>query len=152
VTRFMVSSAPLSVAAAVDAVVHPGAGAVDVFIGIVRNVSEGLPVHLLEYQAYESMAARQMRAIAEAIEASVEGTRLSAFHRVGALEVGEIAVVCAASAPHRHEAFAACRLLIDRIKQDVPVWKREHGPNGPYWVNWSDARCSGHENKTTDHG
>lgn len=145
--RFLVSTEPLSISALVDAVAHPGAGAVDVFIGTVRNVNDGLSVQLLEYQAYESMAARQMESIASEIERSVAGTRLAAFHRVGALHVGDIAVVCAASAPHRHEAFVACRALIDRIKHDVPIWKREHGPDGPYWVNWQDARCSVHEKK-----
>ena len=66
------------------------------------------------------------------------------LHRVGELSVGDAAVACAASAPHREEAFRACRLLIDRIKSRVPIWKREHGPDGPYWVGWEDARC-GHD-------
>jgi molybdopterin synthase catalytic subunit len=57
-------------------------------------------------------------------------------------------VICAASAPHRDEAFVACRLVINRVKARVPIWKREHGPDGPYWVGWEDARCvPGH-----DHG
>jgi len=68
--------------------------------------------------------------------------RLAAFHRVGSLGVGEVAVVCAASAPHRDEAFRACRLMIDRLKERVPIWKREHGPDGPHWVGWQDARCA----------
>jgi molybdopterin synthase catalytic subunit len=68
------------------------------------------------------------------------------LHRVGRLSVGDLAVVCAASAPHRDEAFRACRLLIDRIKERVPIWKCEHGPDGPYWVGFRDARCTGHHN------
>jgi molybdopterin synthase catalytic subunit len=75
------------------------------------------------------------------------------MHRVGMLEVGDAAVVCAASAPHRGEAFKACRELIDRIKARVPVWKREIGPDGIEWVGWEDARCSpdGHEHHHHDH-
>jgi molybdopterin synthase catalytic subunit len=69
--------------------------------------------------------------------------RLAVQHRTGALVVGDVAVVCAASAPHRDEAYRACRALIDRIKSRVPIWKREHGPDGAYWVGWHDARCEG---------
>jgi len=69
------------------------------------------------------------------------------MHLTGSLVVGDAAVVCAASAPHRGEAFKACRALIDRIKERVPIWKREIGPDGEAWVGWEDARCSpdGHE-------
>jgi molybdopterin synthase catalytic subunit len=64
------------------------------------------------------------------------------IHRVGTLVVGDIAVVCAASAPHRGEAFEACRALIEGIKSRVPIWKREWGPDGAAWVGWVDARCA----------
>ena len=89
-----------------------------------------------------------MRRIAEEIEREIPGVKLAALHRIGSLAVGDLAVVCAAGAVHRGEAFRACRALIDRIKHRVPVWKREHGPDGPYWVGWEDARCGdghGHE-------
>src|SRR5690606_8326494 len=76
----------------------------------------------------------------------IPGVRLAALHRVGSLSIGDAAVICVAAAAHRGEAFVACRLLLDRIKEDVPVWKREHGPDGPYWVGWHDARCK------ADHG
>jgi molybdopterin synthase catalytic subunit len=89
------------------------------------------------------MAEKQMRKIAAGIAQEIPGARLAALHRVGSLTIGEAAVICVAATPHRDEAFRACRLLIDRIKQDVPVWKREHGPDGPYWVGWEDARCRG---------
>ena len=135
----------LSVDECVKAVQHPGAGGSCVFIGSVRDENAGLRVTLLEYQAYPSMAKQEMRRIAEEIARELPGTRLAVLHRIGRLEVGDIAVICAASAPHRSEAFAACRALIDRIKERVPIWKREHGPDGPYWVGWQDARCHGHE-------
>jgi molybdopterin synthase catalytic subunit len=87
------------------------------------------------------MAEKEMQRIAEEIAREIPGVRLAALHRIGSLAVGDLAVVCAAGAPHRGEAFQACRMLIDRIKLSVPIWKREHGPDGPYWVGWEDARC-----------
>ena len=131
----------LSIDAVVARVAHGGAGGIDVFVGAVRDANDGRPVVLLEYEAYASMALAEMRRIGEAIERATPGVRVAAAHRVGALRVGDLAVVCAASAPHRAEAFAACRALIDAIKHDVPIWKREHGPDGAYWVGWQDARC-----------
>lgn len=133
----------LSVDAAIEAVSHPGAGAVVVFLGTVRDVNDGHAVTRLDYEAYGTMAVAEMRRIADEIAAEVPGLRLAALHRVGSLSVGDIAVVCAASAPHRGEAFRGGRRLIDAIKARVPVWKREWGPDGPYWVGWVDARCEG---------
>jgi molybdopterin synthase catalytic subunit len=135
----------LSVDAVVRAVRHPGAGAVVTFLGAVRDENDGHAVTRLEYEAYASMAVAEMRRIKEELERELPGVRLGVHHRTGSLGVGELAVVCAASAPHRAEAFAACRALIDRVKARVPIWKREHGPNGPYWVGWEDARCRGDE-------
>jgi molybdopterin synthase catalytic subunit len=139
---FSVRQAALSVEECVTAVSHPGAGGIDVFIGAVRESNDGRAVTVLEYEAYTSMAEQEMARIATEIAAEIPGVRLAAVHRVGRLAVGDIAIVCAASAPHRQEAFMACRALIDRIKERVPVWKREHGPDGPYWVGWEDARCA----------
>jgi molybdopterin synthase catalytic subunit len=130
-----------SVDEAVASVTHPGAGAVSVFVGVVRDRNEGRPVVVLEYEAYASMAEAEMKRIAAEITAEIDGVRVAAVHRRGRLSVGDVAVVCVASAPHRDEAFRACRLLIDRIKARVPIWKREHGPDGAYWVGWEDARC-----------
>lgn len=132
----------LSVDEAVAAVSHPGAGGVDVFLGVVRETNEGRAVTLLEYEAYRSMAEAELGRIEREIEAAIVGVRVFASHRIGPLRVGDVAVVCAASAPHRGEAFAACRRLIDEIKARLPIWKREHGPDGPYWVGWEDARCT----------
>jgi molybdopterin synthase catalytic subunit len=123
---------------------HPGAGAVCLFVGTVRDWNEGRPVTRLEYEAYGPMAVAEMRRIADELTKEINGVRLAVLHRVGALGVGEAAVVCAASAPHRDDAYRACRALIDRVKDRVPIWKREHGPNGAYWVGWHDARCSEH--------
>jgi molybdopterin synthase catalytic subunit len=136
-----ISAESLSLDRAIAAVAHAGAGAVVTFVGTVRDVNDGRPVTLLEYEAYESMARAEMGRIASEIEHEIAGARVAVHHRIGALVVGDAAVVCAASAPHRGEAFRACRLLIDRVKERVPIWKREHGPDGPYWVGWEDARC-----------
>ena len=132
----------LSIDEAMNAVARPGAGGIAIFLGVVRDANEGRAVTKLEYEAYGSMAVAEMDRICAGVESEIEGVRLAVFHRVGTLAVGEMAVVCAASAPHRGEAFRACRLLIDRVKERVPIWKREHGPEGPYWVGWEDARCA----------
>ncbi|MGO8999585.1 MAG: molybdenum cofactor biosynthesis protein MoaE [Polyangiaceae bacterium] len=133
--------APLGVDEVVAAVEHAGAGAIDVFVGVVRDTSDGRPVTRLDYEAYATMAEAEMVRIGEEIQREISGVRVAVLHRIGSLAVGETAVVCAASAPHRAEAFLACRTLIDRIKARVPIWKREHGPDGSAWVGWVDARC-----------
>lgn len=142
---------PLDAAAAVLRVSAASAGAVATFLGVVRDHNEGRAVVLLEYHAYAEMAERELLAIEQEIEAELPGVRVFAEHRVGELRVGDLAVVCAASAPHRGEAFRAVRLLIDRIKARLPIWKREHGPDGPYWVGWVDARCGDGEHDHRAH-
>jgi molybdopterin synthase catalytic subunit len=137
-------SGPLSIDEVLARVRHEGAGAVCFFLGNVRDANEGRHVVKLEYEAYEAMAVAEMKRIANELAAEIPGVRLAVVHRTGALDVGETAVICAASAPHRDEAYRACRALIDRVKTRVPIWKREHGPDGAYWVGWHDARCHGH--------
>jgi molybdopterin synthase catalytic subunit len=122
-------------------VAHAGAGAIVTFTGIVRDTNEGRAVSQLEYEAYASMAEAEIGRIVAGIELEIAGTRVGVHHRTGALVVGDLAVVCVASARHRGEAFRACRLAIDLVKERVPIWKREHGPDGPYWIGWRDARC-----------
>lgn len=139
---FAICHEALSVDRALAAVTHVGAGGVALFVGAVRDENDGRAVTRLDYEAYETMALAEMRRIAEEITAALPMTRLAVLHRVGELTVGDLAVVCAASAPHRDEAFRACRMLIDEVKARVPVWKREWGPDGPYWVGWQDARCT----------
>jgi molybdenum cofactor biosynthesis protein MoaC len=136
--------APPSLDEAIASVSHAGAGAVCAFLGVVRDHNEGRAVAKLEYEAYPSMAIAEMKRIAGDIGGEIPGVRLAVIHRTGALAVGDVAVVCAASAPHRDEAYRACRTLIDRVKANVPIWKREHGPDGAVWIGWQDARCEGH--------
>jgi molybdenum cofactor biosynthesis protein MoaC len=139
---------PLSIDEAIASVSHAGAGAVCAFLGVVRDHNEGRAVAKLEYEAYPAMALAEMRRITSDVAAEMAGVRLAVVHRTGTLRVGEIAVVCAASAPHRADAYRGCRALIDRVKATVPIWKREHGPDGASWVGWQDARCEAHEHES----
>jgi molybdopterin synthase catalytic subunit len=135
---FQVRAEPFSIEECARAVARPEAGGTNLFVGTVRSENDGQSVAVLEYHAYVSMAEKEMARIAAEIRVEMPDVELAALHRIGRLAVGDVAVVCAASAPHRGEAFAACRRLVDRIKAEVPIWKREHGPNGPYWVGWKD--------------
>ena len=145
-----IRASALSLDEVIAEVSHAGAGGVATFLGVVRDTNDGRAVTLLEYEAYGAMAEAEIARVHAEIVAEIPGVRVAALHRVGPLRVGDAAVVCAASAPHRSAAFQACRLLIDRIKARLPIWKREHGPDGPYWVGWEDARC-GDEHAPGDH-
>lgn len=131
---------PLDLAEVIAEVGHPSAGAIATFLGVVREENAGVAVERLEYEVYPAMAETEMSAILEELAAEMSGVRVAALHRVGSLAIGDAAVVCAASAPHRDEAFRACRVLIDRIKERVPIWKREHHAGGRTWIGWEDAR------------
>ncbi len=125
---------PLSLDRVVAAVRSPEAGGLVTFTGMVRRLSHGARIERLEYEAYRPMAEKVMRALCDEIEAELPGVRLAVEHRVGVLPVGELAVVIAAAAPHRADAFTACRAMIDRLKDRVPIWKKEIGESGEVWV------------------
>ncbi len=106
------------------------------FVGVVRDHADGKPVARLDYEAHPTLALVEMRRVLETVVAEFEGARVACIHRVGELTIGDLAVVVAASAPHRAEAFAACRAAIDRVKETVPIWKHEWEPSGAAsWVN-----------------
>jgi MoaE-MoaD fusion protein len=132
--RCTLSAEALDVGRVVARVVGPDAGGVVTFVGTVRDASRGREIRHLEYEAYPGMAEREMEKIADAAAAQWPGARVAMAHRTGHLAIGEIAVVIAASAPHRAEAFAACRYAIDTLKQQVPIWKKEVAVDGEYWV------------------
>lgn len=111
-----------------------GDGGLTVFVGVVRDSNDGRSVTAMEYEAYEPMAERELERIEADLATRFPGARVVLRHRIGRLLVGEVAVVVAASAPHREEAFAACRAGIEEIKTRVPVWKKEWGPDGSVWV------------------
>lgn len=129
------SDRPLDVSEAVDRVRGPGMGGIVTFVGAVRDNARGRAIRHLEYEAYPEMAEREMQKIADEAARRWPGAAVSIGHRAGHLSVGEIAVVVAAAAPHRAEAFEACRFAIDTLKQTVPIWKKEVATDGEYWVD-----------------
>ena len=125
---------PIVVEHIMQAVSTPRAGGIDVFVGTVRDHSQGKRVRHLEYSAYVPMAEKIMLQIENEIREKWIVQEISLVHRIGILQVGDIAVVTAVSAPHRKEAFEACRYAIYRIKSIVPIWKREYFEEGLAWV------------------
>jgi molybdopterin synthase catalytic subunit len=126
---------PISIAEVIEAAQSDQAGAVDVFIGTVRNYSLEKKVVGLEYEAYDKMALKIMGEIAEQVKARWPVKKIAMVHRKGTLQIGEVAVVVAVSTPHRKEAFEACQYTIDTLKQTVPIWKKEIYENGETWVS-----------------
>lgn len=124
---------PLSVDECVAAVTRPAAGGIGVFIGTVRETDHGRPVVDLEYSAHPGAEA-VLRDVARAVAADFPVAAIAAVHRVGRLDIGEIAVVVAVSCPHRGEAIAAAHRLIDDVKATVPIWKRQTYADGE--VEW----------------
>jgi molybdopterin synthase catalytic subunit len=138
--RYDVVSGPIDPRELETAVSHAGAGAICTFSGIVRDNSRGQSVAHLDYEAYAEMAVPQMRKIGEEIKERWPLARVAIAHRTGHLEIGEVSVVVSVSAPHRHEAFEACRWGIDRLKESVPIWKKEHAVDGTYWIEGDAAK------------
>ena len=131
---FRLSEAPLALEEVVEAVGGPERGGLVTFTGTVRSETRGRRVRALSYEAYPAMAERAMAAIGQDIESRWPGTRVAIVHRVGTLVPGEAAVVIAVSAPHRAAAFEGCRHAIERLKADVPIWKKERFEDGEEWV------------------
>ncbi len=109
-------------------------GAVVTFDGVVRDNTKGRKTKFLDYEAYVPMALKMMRRIAEETKAGWPVDRVGILHRLGRLEIGESSVVIVVTSPHRGVAFEACRHAIDRVKQSVPIWKREYFEDGEIWV------------------
>lgn len=133
---FLVTDAVLDRDALRDLVRTNASGAVVLFEGVVRDHHEGHSVLRLEYEAYASMAERQLEAVAGEVFAEFadqEVHRIAAHHRTGMLEIGDVSLLVAVSAAHRKQAFDAALRAVDRIKETVPVWKREFGPDGATW-------------------
>ncbi len=131
---FRVTDRPLALQEVVEAVQWSGAGGLVTFSGAVRDSTRGKRVVKLEYEAYAPMAERKLAEIGAEIAQRWEGTRTAIVHRVGTLVPGELAVVIAVSAPHRAAAFQGCEHALERLKQDAPIWKKEHYDDGEVWV------------------
>jgi molybdopterin synthase catalytic subunit len=139
VSQVAVTSEPLdadSLATLVDA---EGDGAVVTFAGLVRNHNQGRRVQFLEYEAYEPLAVRALQRIVDEARDWWPGARVAVHHRLGRLEIGEASIVIAAASAHRADAFAACRYTIERVKQIVPIWKREYFDGGDVWLEGATA-------------
>ncbi|UUZ87046.1 molybdenum cofactor biosynthesis protein MoaE [Paenibacillus sp. P26] len=124
---------PIAVEAVTHKVLHPHHGAALTFIGTTREFTYGKRTTLLEYEAYEPMAIKTMRQICDEISGRWPGTLTAITHRLGTVPVGEISVVIAVSSPHRDAAYEASRYAIERLKQIVPIWKKEVWEDGSEW-------------------
>lgn len=134
VKLYIITSEPLSLDALLRAVSHPGAGAVVLFLGVVRDNNEERSVNYLEYEAHEVAARASMQQIGQEAARRWSGARIAAAHRTGRLEIGEASVLVAASAPHRAGAFEAARYVIDTLKAESPIWKKEVFGGGEVWI------------------
>lgn len=133
-TNIQISYSPLNIQSAIDWIISPESGGIDVFVGTVRNQTKGKSVIRLEFEAYEPMALAEMEKIAAQTFKKWPVQKIWIHHRTGVLQIGEAPVVIAVSAAHRAAAFDACRYIIDTLKQTVPIWKKEFFEDGDVWV------------------
>lgn len=133
---FQLSAAPIEGAHLKSSLVETRAGACVVFEGWVRDHNEGQPVQSLEYEAYPELAEKEGARILEEARAKFSIVSARGIHRVGHLQLGDMAVWVGVTAEHRDAAFSACRFIIDELKARVPIWKKEHYVNGAsQWIN-----------------
>ncbi|ALC88648.1 molybdenum cofactor biosynthesis protein MoaE [Bacillus sp. FJAT-18017] len=131
---FEISKEPINIQTVIDKVVQREAGAITTFIGTVRELTHGKKTLFLIYEAYEAMAVKKLEQIGREIEERWQGSKVAITHRVGRLDITDVAVVIAVSTPHRADAYEANRYAIERIKEIVPIWKKEHWEDGEEWV------------------
>ncbi len=131
---------PIDAQALIASVMRRSDGAYVLFEGVVRDHHEGHAVESIFYDAYRPMAEKEIDAIVREVQSQFPDVALAIVHRLGHLIVGESSIAIVAASPHRAEAFGACRMVIDRIKETVPIWKKERGPDGEEWVGWQ-GRC-----------
>ncbi len=139
---FAIGPAPLALEPLVSAVASESDGvdgAVVTFLGLVRNHNQGRRVQYLEYEAFEPLAMKAFARIEDEVRRRWPGMRMALHHRTGRLEIGDASVAIVTASPHRADAFAACRYVIERVKQIVPVWKREYFDGGDVWIEGATA-------------
>ena len=129
-----ISTDPLDPKQCYTNVADPGVGGTVQFVGTVRDQTQGKRVLRLDFEAYEPMAIKEMTKIAEHITQEWSATHVSIHHRVGTLQIEDIAVIISVATPHRKAAFAACQYAIDTLKETVPIWKKEIFEDGEVWV------------------
>jgi molybdopterin synthase catalytic subunit len=130
------TDAPIHTADLVNSVIRPSDGACIVFEGVVRNHHDGRQVESIFYDAYRPMAEKEIEKVIREVNAEQPAVAVAVLHRLGELRVGDVSIAIVCTSPHRGEAYAASRVLIDRLKQTVPIWKKERGPGGEEWVGW----------------
>jgi molybdopterin synthase catalytic subunit len=131
---FLITDEVISIQEVVDKVVHPNAGAINTFIGTVRELTKGKKTVFLKYDAYASMAEKKLAQIGDEIQQRWPDALVAITHRIGRLDITDIAVVIAVSTPHRADSYDASRYAIERIKEIVPIWKKEHWEDGEEWI------------------
>ncbi|MEI5908249.1 molybdenum cofactor biosynthesis protein MoaE [Bacillus spongiae] len=132
--KFEVVKTPIDVQEVIQKVERREAGAITSFIGTVREWTQGRRTIYLEYQAYVPMAVKKLAQIGEEAERKWPGVKMAITHRIGSLTISEVAVVIAVSSPHRKSAYEANEYAIERIKEIVPIWKKEHWEDGEKWI------------------
>jgi molybdopterin synthase catalytic subunit len=130
-----ITNNPIDTSTIIAAASAQQAGAVNVFIGTVRNQTAGKEVTKLEYEAYEPMVVSEIQKVVDATKTKWNLTGWAISHRTGTLMPGEVAVVVAVSTPHRKDSFEACQFIIDTLKKTVPIWKKEFFQDGDQWVS-----------------
>jgi molybdopterin synthase catalytic subunit len=131
---------PIDAHALVREVMRRSDGAYVLFEGVVRDHHDGRAVESIFYDAYRPMAEKEMEKIVREAEQRYPDVVVTVLHRLGHLVVGDSSIAIVAASPHRAEAFEVARMMIDRIKETVPIWKKERGPNGEEWQGWQ-GRC-----------
>ena len=134
--HFDITPDPLTGDSVAELVRSPECGAITVFLGTARRMSRGREVEYLEYEAYPEMAIRKLDQIADEVQERWGTDRIAVRHRIGRVELGEPSVAIAVATEHRAEGFAACKYTIDRLKEIVPIWKKEVWVGGGEWIGW----------------
>jgi molybdopterin synthase catalytic subunit len=131
---FEIINEPIQVQEIIDKVVDRNAGAITTFIGTVRELTYGKKTLYLEYESYIPMAEKKLEQIGTEINQKWKDAKVAITHRIGRLDITDIAVVIAVSTPHRKDAYEANEFAIERIKEIVPIWKKEHWEAGEKWI------------------
>lgn len=130
----LITDKPLDTQGIIKSVGVPEGGAVNVFIGTVRNATKGKKVLKLEFEAYEPMATKELTKIVETAKSKWPILKVAVHHRTGVMQIGEVPVVIAVATAHRGAGFDACQFIIDTLKETVPIWKKEFFEDGEVWV------------------
>ena len=132
--NYWITERPVDIGACIEKVTRPEAGAISTFIGIAREFTNGKRTLFLEYEAYFPMAIKQLAQVGDEIKQKWPEAEVAIAHRIGRLGISDVAVAIAVSTPHRDASFKASRYAIERIKEIVPIWKKEHWEDGSKWI------------------